>query len=94
MNIQQAPAGITDEEWIAKYRAAIDAVPIEQSRWVKLRALLDDACRVVFANVTRAINKWKHPMSLRRAVLDAKVVSAQPRLSTISREEADGVFGR
>jgi len=94
MDVERAPAGITDEQWIAKYRAAIAALPIPQSRWVKLRAWFEEACGSVFSNMTRAIHKRTPPMSLRRAVMDARMVSAQPGLSTISREEVGGVVGR
>jgi len=31
------------EEWITKYRAAIDAVPVRQSRWARFRAALQKA---------------------------------------------------
>lgn len=40
-----------EELWIAKYRAAMDAIPLQQSRLAKMRALLDAAWQAVVSRV-------------------------------------------
>ena len=94
MDVHRASAGITDEEWIAKYRAAIASLPIPQSRWVKLRALFEEACGIVFSSVARAVHTRRPPVLLPRPVRDARVVPAEPGLSAISQKEAGGALVR
>jgi hypothetical protein len=41
----------TEELWIAKYRAAMDTIPVQQSRLAKMHALLDTAWQAVVSRV-------------------------------------------
>jgi hypothetical protein len=78
MDNQQDGAKTIEEEWILKYRAAISAVPIKPPRAVRLRASIDNTCRLVVSNVGRIVRQWiqTHPPAPR---LRGNVVPIQHR---------------
>jgi hypothetical protein len=47
-----------NEEWIAKYRAALDAALIQQSRTLRLRAALNHFSRVVASYLGQLVDEW------------------------------------
>ena len=62
------------EEWITKYRAALDAAVIEHTRSARYRAALEDFLRLAVSTVQKTAQRWV------RAVL-ARARTAQSRLN-------------
>ena len=54
MEIQNENA---EQEWIAKYRAALDEIPTKQPPLAKIRAALETAWRTAISHVGHADNK-------------------------------------
>jgi len=58
MNIHQPPTRDMEEEWIVKYRAALNAAPIEQSCVERVRAALTNVCSLVVSYSATVVDKW------------------------------------
>lgn len=58
MNIQPSKLKDAPEEWIVKYRAAIDADPRPQTRTSRLLAVFDRAGRNIASKIARFVNDW------------------------------------
>jgi hypothetical protein len=48
----------SNEEWIAKYRAALDATLSQQSRMLRFRAALSHFCGVVASHLGKLAGEW------------------------------------
>jgi len=77
-NIEEETASI-EEEWIVKYRAALDAAPIERSLATRLRAALIHTCGIVRSYTVKVVDKWIHWQS---SMMNP---SLQPELTTTQR---------
>lgn len=60
MSTCQPPTRDIEEDWIVKYRAALNAAPIEQSLATRLRAALTYAWSLALAHTVTVVNKWSH----------------------------------
>jgi hypothetical protein len=58
MNAPQHPQQSNNEEWIAKYRAALDATPIHRSHTRRFRAALNDFFRAVAYYLGKLADEW------------------------------------
>jgi hypothetical protein len=63
MSIHQTPTSNIEEAWIVKYRAALNAAAMQQSRAVRLRAALSQACSIVVLRIGRMIETWMYAQS-------------------------------
>jgi hypothetical protein len=48
----------TEELWIAKYRAALKEVSVQQSRFMRVRVGLCNARNIVISQIGRIVNNW------------------------------------
>jgi|HubBroStandDraft_6_1064221.scaffolds.fasta_scaffold93983_2 hypothetical protein len=94
MNSQRTPAGITDEEWIAKYRAALNALPVQKSRWTKLRAAFDQARSILLRNAGHVFRRGVDVIWPSSASIRGEVSSSRPALGSISHDKVSGVTNR
>ena len=94
MNSQRTPAGITDEEWIAKYRAALDRVPVPQSPWLRLRTALGKALKILDANIGPAVHRGMAALIARRPENSVRAGSNPTALRAISHDDAGGYSSR
>jgi len=81
MDVNRVLAGTAEEEWITKYRAAIDAVPVRQSPWVRFCAALRTSAGVVFSKVMKALHAGRPYSSSKSVAVPVEVVSADSRLA-------------
>jgi hypothetical protein len=58
MNNQQSKVKDAPEDWIVKYRAAVAAEPMPQTRTSRLLAVLDDTYRTIVSTVARFVDDW------------------------------------
>jgi hypothetical protein len=79
MNTHKTPTTNVEEEWIVKYRAALDAAPIEQSLATRLRAVLIHACSIVLSYTVKVVDKRIHWQS---SMMNPAL---QPELTTTQR---------
>ena len=78
MNTSRTPARDVEEEWIVKYRAALNAAPIAQSRATRLFATLTHACSVLHSLTVRAVDAWlRWQSSAMNPSLQPKLISSQ-----------------
>jgi len=61
----QPPARNTEEEWILKYRAAMNAQPVKESLGKQLAAAFENACSSVVSTLDRVVARWLSPRFLR-----------------------------
>jgi hypothetical protein len=94
MNSQRTPAGITDEEWIAKYRAALNAVPVQQSRWTKLRAAFEQARSILVRHAGHAFRRGVDAIRRSSRLIRTEESSSRHALRSITRDKISGVTNR
>jgi hypothetical protein len=71
MNTLQTREKTFDEEWIVKYRAALNAAPIHEPRAVRFRAALDSAYSNIVSSIGRIVDVWSHePVEKATAALE------------------------
>jgi len=58
MNTNRTRFELLDEAWIAKYRAALSATPVPQSRFTKICASLTDARNALVSQLERILRDW------------------------------------
>jgi hypothetical protein len=58
MNTCKTPTTNIEEEWIVKYRAALNAAPIKRSHAARLRATWSHACSIMLSYSVKVIDKW------------------------------------
>jgi len=86
METHRALARQVEEEWIAKYRAALDAAPVLQSRIVKLRAALDRAYNLFVSSLGTILNNLTRKQPLRPAAALAPAVKPIRAFPTPTRK--------
>jgi hypothetical protein len=47
-----------DEVWIAKYRAALKDTPVQQSRFMRVHAVLNNARNIVSSHIGGILHRW------------------------------------
>lgn len=77
-NIEEETTSI-EEEWIVKYRAALDAAPIERSWATRVREVLIHACSVVLSYTVKLVDKW---IQWQSSMMNPTL---QPQLTTTQR---------
>lgn len=67
MDTNEVPADNAEQQWIAKYRQALDAaaLPIQHSRAMNLCEAVVRAWGLAASNVGKIVEQWIHPHSLR-----------------------------
>ena len=85
-----APSQIPEEEWIAKYRAALDSIPVDQSPWAKLRGALVEVFAAVFSKVKSAARNTTGASSPRKEQIGVGVLMPLPNVGKILHEQAGG----
>lgn len=73
MSNDQIPRSASEDAWIVKYRAALDAVPAPQTRGQKLQSVFANACAFVIAKAVTMFGSW---------FIDAQV---KPRSKSVPR---------
>jgi hypothetical protein len=68
MDTQRDPRGPAEENWIEKYRAALDAIPVPQSRWDVVRESLEDVREILRSHLDNAVQKAIRALTSKRAV--------------------------
>ena len=58
MTKDRAHLNDADEAWIAKYRAALNDNPIQPSRSMRVRAVLQSAQNVAISKISRILARW------------------------------------
>jgi hypothetical protein len=81
MQNHQTPPRDLEEEWIVKYRAALNAAPIEQSLVTRLHAAFSNACSIVLSRSVTVVDRWVHWQSFLISP------TPQPRLTGNERPE-------
>lgn len=79
MNTQKTPTTTIEEEWIVKYRAALDAAPIERSWATRVHAVLIHGCGFALSYTVKVVDKWIHWQSTMMSP------ALQPELTTTQR---------
>jgi hypothetical protein len=67
MDHYEVPARDAEQVWIAKYRSALDAAPIEQSPMQKLWNTLTSLCSVVTSSNVARVSAADRPVDPRAA---------------------------
>jgi hypothetical protein len=58
MSNNQNPRSASEDAWIVKYRAALDAIPAPQTRGQKLQSVFSNACAFVIAKAATTFGSW------------------------------------
>lgn len=75
---------IPEEEWIVKYRAALDAMPVPKTRSHKLRTILGSAYANVLISASRIFDSWlAHEVQDPKGKLVARIALHQPKPQNI-----------
>lgn len=88
MDVHHEQATGIEEEWIAKYRAALQAAPIENSRFAKFRATLARACCIVVASAGRIVDTLSPTQVLRPSATRQPGVAAIRTFQTSPRKQS------
>ena len=78
-----------DEAWIAKYRAALEQDPVEQSRYMKVREALNLAHTLALSHISRILDRWPRAHLQRSAQSSEPPPVSQPQISTRDRNLAE-----
>jgi hypothetical protein len=87
-----------EDEWILKYRAALDEVPSEQPPATKLHTVLDRSYGRIAASAAKMVKRWIQTSSPRKSIRQVLSVlkhspDALPPQNAHS-QEASGVISR
>jgi len=92
MEIREIPTRDAEQEWIAKYRRALDATaPIQPSRVERLRRAASGACGEIVAVIRGIWSRWIEAKSFKT---DLKVTMARVQeLPAPTRKASAGLAG-
>ncbi len=78
MNSQPPKVKDAPEEWIVKYRAAMDSDPTPQTRTSRLLAVLDHASSTMVSKMAKFVDDWIHayPIPVEAPVHSATVTNS------------------
>src|SRR5277367_1887705 len=88
MEVQQKPVKSSEEDWIAKYRAAIDGAPVQTSAYDQCLGMVERSLRMVLASIRQFVHRWSNTQPTRtRAVplLPGEVIAKEVRTPTRKR---------
>ena len=88
MDVHQTQANSTEEEWIAKYRAALQAAPFENSRFARFRAALARARCTAVASAGRIMDTLNPTQPLRPEATVQPGVAAIRKFQTSPRKQS------
>jgi len=74
-----------EEAWIAKYRAALKNIPVEQSRSTRVREALNRAHTITVSHIGRILARSLDPSLWKRSVQSSKPMPVSPQASTRNR---------
>jgi hypothetical protein len=78
-----------DEAWIAKYRAALDTTPVQQSRFTKTWASLTSTRNTLVSQLERILSGWTKRKKQRLPAANEPAVISESRTAKRSVERAD-----
>jgi len=83
--------GTTEDLWIAKYRAAMDKIPVQQSRLEKVRAIVESAWQAVASQAGKRVGakaKRRNPNANVFVIPNPKVGEQKPRQGHFKKQAA------
>jgi hypothetical protein len=81
MNTNRTRFELLDEAWIAKYRAALSAAPVPQSRFTKIRASLTDARNALVSQLERILRDWSKTKRQKSSAANQPAVISASRIA-------------
>ena len=88
MNTPQHLKQSDNEEWIAKYRAALDATLMQQSRALRFRAALNHFYRVVASYAGKLVDEWMSAQWLTASAELNPQFPARQELTPLRKDQA------
>jgi hypothetical protein len=79
MNTNRTRFEHLDEPWIAKYRAALCATPVPQSRFAKICASLRDARNTLLSQLQRILKDWSKTQRQKSSAANQPAVISSSR---------------
>ena len=81
-----------DEAWIAKYRAALDTNPVQQSHFTRLRESLTDAGHTLVTQMRTVVGSWNRDKKKQPLSANGPVAASETRtaLRETKRVEMSG----
>jgi hypothetical protein len=73
----------TDEAWIAKYRAALKAPPIQQPGLMRVRVALNNAHNIFISHIDKIFDHWTQARWQKPAPPSELVLIPEPQPSTL-----------
>jgi hypothetical protein len=72
----------SDEAWIAKYRAALDTMPLQKSHFMRLCGSLTGAGSTLVSQIRTIVSSWNRDIGRQSLSVNQLVAASQSRTAT------------
>ena len=79
----------SDEAWIAKYRAALDTMPLQQSHFMRLCESLTDAGHTLVTQMRTVVGAWNRDKKKQPLSANGLLAAAESRTATREAKRVD-----